>query len=115
MGAISALIVGPCVAAPLAGVLVYISQSGNAWVGGSALFAMAWGMGLPLLLVGASSSAWLPRSGPWMAGVSRFFGMLLHSRVNGYKYFEAIFIYAIIAPICLFASFIFKYFFNFFF
>jgi len=77
MGAISALIVGPCVAAPLAGVLVYISQSGNAWVGGSALFAMAWGMGLPLLLVGASSSAWLPRSGPWMAGVSRFFGMLL--------------------------------------
>jgi thiol:disulfide interchange protein DsbD len=77
MGALSALIVGPCVAAPLAGVLIYISQTGNAWAGGSALFAMAWGMGMPLLLVGASASTWLPRSGPWMTGVTRLFGMLL--------------------------------------
>nr|WP_254595029.1 protein-disulfide reductase DsbD [Achromobacter animicus] len=77
MGALSALIVGPCVAAPLAGALLYISQTGDVILGGSALFAMAWGMGVPLLIVGASSSALLPKAGPWMDGVKRLFGMLL--------------------------------------
>lgn len=77
MGAISALIVGPCVAAPLAGALLYISQTGDVVLGALALFALAWGMGLPLLVVGASSTAWLPAAGPWMAGVNRLFGMLL--------------------------------------
>ncbi len=77
MGAISALIVGPCVAAPLAGALLYISQTGDVALGAAALFAMAWGMGVPLLLVGASSRALLPKAGPWMEGVKRLFGMLL--------------------------------------
>ncbi|MEJ2895100.1 protein-disulfide reductase DsbD [Bordetella avium] len=77
MGAISALIVGPCVAAPLAGALLYISQTGDVLLGGSALFSMAWGMGVPLLVVGASSGALLPKAGPWMDGVKRLFGMLL--------------------------------------
>ena len=77
MGAISALIVGPCVAAPLAGALLYISQTGDVVLGGAALFAMAWGMGVPLLVVGASSGALLPKAGPWMDGVKRLFGMLL--------------------------------------
>jgi len=57
MGAVSALIVGPCVAAPLAGALLYISQTGDVWLGGAALFALAWGMGAPLLLVGTLSRA----------------------------------------------------------
>ncbi|HEY7805351.1 MAG TPA: protein-disulfide reductase DsbD [Orrella sp.] len=77
MGAISALIVGPCVAAPLAGALLYISQSGDWMLGGTALFAMAWGMGLPLLLVGASAGSLLPKAGAWMDGVKAFFGVLL--------------------------------------
>lgn len=77
MGALSALIVGPCVAAPLAGALLYISQTGDVVLGGSALFAMAWGMGVPLLIVGASSGALLPKAGAWMDGVKRLFGMLL--------------------------------------
>ncbi|OAS96358.1 protein-disulfide reductase [Achromobacter xylosoxidans] len=77
MGALSALIVGPCVAAPLAGALLYISQTGDVVLGGSALFAMAWGMGVPLLIVGTSSGALLPKAGPWMDGVKRLFGMLL--------------------------------------
>ncbi|OIJ42956.1 cytochrome C biogenesis transmembrane region family protein [Massilia timonae] len=77
MGAISALIVGPCVAAPLAGALVYISQTRDAFIGGSALFAMAVGMSVPLLLVGASAGTLLPRAGAWMAGVKRFFGVLM--------------------------------------
>jgi thiol:disulfide interchange protein DsbD len=77
MGALSALIVGPCVAAPLAGALLYISQTGDVWLGGAALFAMAWGMGVPLLLMGASAGKLIPRSGPWMEGVKQFFGVLL--------------------------------------
>lgn len=77
MGAISALIVGPCVAAPLAGALVYISQTKDAFIGGSALFAMAAGMSVPLLLVGASAGTLLPRAGAWMTGVKRFFGVLM--------------------------------------
>lgn len=77
MGALSALIVGPCVAAPLAGALLYIAKTGNAALGGLALFAMALGMGLPLILVGVAARHWLPRAGGWMDGVKRFFGMLL--------------------------------------
>ena len=77
MGAVSALIVGPCVAAPLAGALLYISQTGDVWLGGSALFAMAWGMGVPLLLMGASAGKLMPRAGSWMEGVKQFFGLLL--------------------------------------
>lgn len=77
MGAISALIVGPCVAAPLAGALVYISQTRDVVVGGSALFAMAIGMSVPLLLVGVSAGALLPRAGSWMNAVKRFFGVLM--------------------------------------
>jgi thiol:disulfide interchange protein DsbD len=77
MGMLSALIVGPCVAAPLAGALLYISQSGDAVLGGSALFAMALGMGVPLLAVGASAGALVPKAGAWMESVKRFFGVLL--------------------------------------
>lgn len=77
MGAISALIVGPCVAAPLAGALVYISQTRDVVVGGSALFAMAMGMGVPLLLVGMSAGSLLPRAGVWMEQIKRFFGVLM--------------------------------------
>jgi thiol:disulfide interchange protein DsbD len=77
MGAISALIVGPCVAAPLAGALVYIGQTRNVVTGGAALFAMAAGMSIPLLIVGVSAGSLLPRAGAWMNGVKRFFGVLL--------------------------------------
>ena len=77
MGALSALIVGPCVAAPLAGALLYIAQTGNAALGGIALFVMSLGMGAPLLLVGAFSRSLLPKSGPWMEGVKKFFGVLM--------------------------------------
>jgi thiol:disulfide interchange protein DsbD len=77
MGAISALIVGPCVAAPLAGALLYISQTSDWILGATALFAMAWGMGLPLLVMGASAGRLLPKAGPWMNGIKGFFGVLL--------------------------------------
>ncbi len=77
MGALSALIVGPCVAAPLAGALLYISQTRDVVLGGSALFVMALGMGVPLLLLGASAGALLPKAGPWMEAVKQFFGVLL--------------------------------------
>jgi thioredoxin:protein disulfide reductase len=77
MGGISALIVSPCVAAPLAGALVYISQSRDMALGGTALFALAAGMSVPLLLLGASAGHWLPRSGAWMEQVKHFFGVLL--------------------------------------
>jgi thiol:disulfide interchange protein DsbD len=77
MGVLSALILGPCVAAPLAGALLYISQSRDVVLGGSALFAMALGMGVPLLAIGASAGALLPKAGPWMDTVKRFFGALL--------------------------------------
>lgn len=77
MGAISALIVGPCVAAPLAGALVYISQTRDVVIGGSALFAMAVGMSVPLMLVGISAGSLLPRAGAWMESVKRFFGVLM--------------------------------------
>ena len=77
MGGLSALIVSPCVAAPLAGALLYISQTRDVLLGGSALFALAAGMSVPLLLVGASAGALLPRAGAWMESVKRFFGVLL--------------------------------------
>lgn len=77
MGAVSALIVGPCVAAPLAGALVYISQTRDVVLGGAALFAMAVGMSIPLLLVGLSAGALLPRAGAWMDSVKIFFGVLM--------------------------------------
>ncbi len=77
MGALSALIVGPCVAAPLAGALLYIAQTRDALLGGSALFAMGLGMGAPLLLVGVFSRSFLPKAGPWMEAVKKFFGVVL--------------------------------------
>lgn len=77
IGALSALVVGPCVAAPLAGALLYISQTRDVVIGGGALFAMAAGMSVPLLLVGVSAGALLPRAGPWMESVKRLFGVLL--------------------------------------
>lgn len=77
MGAISALIVGPCVTAPLAGALAYIAQTGDAVTGGGALFAMAIGMGVPLVLVGVGAGNLLPRAGRWMEATKRFFGFLL--------------------------------------
>lgn len=77
MGALSALIVGPCVAAPLAGALLYIGKSHDVVLGGSALFTMALGMGVPLLLVGASAGTLLPKAGMWMEAVKKFFGVML--------------------------------------
>ena len=77
MGGISALIVSPCVAAPLAGALVYLSQTRDVMLGGTALFSLAAGMSIPLLLVGASAGALLPRAGGWMTEVKRLFGLLL--------------------------------------
>jgi len=77
MGAISAVIVGPCVAAPLAGALLYVSQSHDVLLGGAALFIMGLGMGLPLIVIGASAGALLPKAGAWMQSVKNFFGVLL--------------------------------------
>jgi thiol:disulfide interchange protein DsbD len=77
MGALSALIVGPCVAAPLAGALLYIAQTRDAVLGGAALFAMALGKGVPLVIVGVSTRSLLPHAGPWMDSVKKFFGVLL--------------------------------------
>lgn len=77
MGGVSALVVGPCVAAPLAGALVYISQTKDVVLGGLALFAMALGMSVPLLLVGVSAGSLLPRAGAWMERVKQVFGMML--------------------------------------
>jgi len=77
MGALSAVIVSPCVAAPLAGALLYISQTRDVALGGAALFAMALGMGAPLVAVGVSEGALLPKSGPWLNRVKYFFGVLL--------------------------------------
>ncbi|MFH2135849.1 MAG: protein-disulfide reductase DsbD [Pseudomonadota bacterium] len=77
MGALSAIIMGPCVAAPLAGALLYISQTHDAVLGGSALFTMGLGMGVPLLVIGTSAGTLLPKAGPWMESVKRFFGVLM--------------------------------------
>jgi thiol:disulfide interchange protein DsbD len=77
MGVLSAVIVSPCVAAPLAGALLYISQTRDVALGGAALFSMALGMGVPLIAVGVSEGALLPRSGAWMEIVKQVFGVLL--------------------------------------
>ena len=77
LGMLSAAIVSPCVAAPLAGALLYISQQGDVWLGGSALFVMALGMGVPLIVVGVTEGALLPRAGLWMNRVKQAFGVLM--------------------------------------
>lgn len=77
MGVLSTLIVSPCVTAPLVGVLMYIGQTGDLVLGGSALFAMGIGMGIPLLIIGMSAGKWLPKSGAWMEAVKKFFGLLM--------------------------------------
>jgi thiol:disulfide interchange protein DsbD len=77
MGVLSAVIVGPCVAPPLAAALAFIAQTGNTTLGGVALFVMALGMGVPLLLVGISAGALLPRAGGWMNAVKYFFGVMM--------------------------------------
>lgn len=77
MGGLSALIVGPCVAAPLAGALIYISQTRDVWLGGLALFSLAAGMSVPLLLLGLSAGSLLPRAGGWMVHVKHAFGVML--------------------------------------
>ena len=77
MGFLSALIVGPCVAPPLAGALVYIGQSGDALLGGAALFVLSIGMGIPLLLIGAGAGKYMPRPGGWMDTVSHIFGVVM--------------------------------------
>ncbi len=77
MGALSSLIVGPCVAAPLAGALIYIGQTGDAVLGGSALFALGLGMGVPLLLLGASAGKLLPKAGNWLNSTKAVFGVIM--------------------------------------
>ncbi len=77
MGLLSAVIVGPCVAPPLAGALLYISQTGDAQLGGLALFAMGLGFGVPLLIIGISSGELLPRAGAWMNNIKRVFGVIM--------------------------------------
>lgn len=77
MGLLSALIVGPCVAPPLAGALIYIGQTGDAMLGGAALFAMSMGMGAPLLAIGTAAGKWMPRAGGWMDNVKAAFGVSL--------------------------------------
>lgn len=77
MGVLSALIVGPCVAAPLAGALLYIAQTGDAALGGLALFMLGFGMGAPLILLGLGLRTLLPKAGPWMEGVKKGFGVML--------------------------------------
>ena len=77
MGILSALIVGPCMAAPLAGALIYIAQSADPVLGGLALFSLSIGMGVPLLLVGVSAGHILPKVGVWMTRIKAAFGVLL--------------------------------------
>ncbi|PMR79199.1 protein-disulfide reductase DsbD [Halomonas urumqiensis] len=76
-GALSVLVVSPCISAPLAGALVFISSTGDALLGGAALLALGLGMGVPLLLVGTFGTTLLPRTGAWMNGVKIAFGLLL--------------------------------------
>lgn len=77
MGGLSALIVGPCVAAPLAGALVFIGQTGNVVLGGAALFMLGFGMGVPLLIIGASAGKILPKSGHWLDVINPVFGVIM--------------------------------------
>jgi len=77
MGLLSALIVGPCVAPPLMGALIYIGQTGDPYLGGAALFALSMGMGAPLVAIGTAGGKFLPRAGGWMDAVKAVFGVLL--------------------------------------
>ncbi|RXJ53784.1 protein-disulfide reductase DsbD [Candidatus Marinarcus aquaticus] len=77
MGFLSALIVGPCVAPPLAGALVYIGQTGDALLGAAALFVLSLGMGMPLLALGVGAGKYMPKPGKWMDTVSKLFGILM--------------------------------------
>jgi len=77
LGVLSSLLVSPCVSAPLAGALLYISASGDALGGALKLFALGLGMGAPLLLVATGGAAWLPKSGPWLNTVKNAIGVLL--------------------------------------
>lgn len=77
MGLLSALIVGPCVTAPLVGALIYIAETGDAVLGGMALFSLSMGMGAPLLVIGTSAGKLLPKAGSWMDAIKAFFGVLL--------------------------------------
>lgn len=77
MGFLSALIVGPCVAPPLAGALVYIGQTGDAILGGMALFVMSLGMGVPLLLIGLGAGRFMPKPGGWMESITKIFGIVM--------------------------------------
>ncbi len=77
MGAVSSLVVSPCVTAPLAGALLYIAATGDALYGGLALLSLGLGMGIPLIIAGVSGGRFLPRSGAWMTGVKRLFGVLM--------------------------------------
>ena len=77
MGLLSGLIVGPCLAPPLAGALVFIGQQGDPLLGASALFSLSMGMGIPLLVIGTSAGSLLPKAGPWMDGIKSVFGVLM--------------------------------------
>lgn len=77
MGVLSALIVGPCIAAPLAGALIYIGHTGDALLGGLALFSMGIGSGVPLIIIGTSAGKLMPKAGPWMFAIKGFFGVSL--------------------------------------
>lgn len=77
MGCLSTLVISPCVTAPLVGVLTYIGNTGNAILGGVALFVLGLGSGIPLLIIGTSAGKWLPKSGPWMNGIKIVLGILM--------------------------------------
>jgi|EndMetStandDraft_5_1072996.scaffolds.fasta_scaffold38531_1 thiol:disulfide interchange protein DsbD len=77
MGCLSTLVISPCVTAPLVGVLTYIGNTGNAILGGTALFVLGLGSGVPLLIIGTSEGKWLPKSGPWMNGIKIFLGIMM--------------------------------------
>ena len=77
MGCLSTLVISPCITAPLVGVLTYIGNTGNAILGGLALFVLGLGSGVPLLIIGTSAGKWLPKSGPWMNGIKIILGVLM--------------------------------------
>jgi len=77
MGALSAVIIGPCAAPPVFAALAFVSRTGDAVLGGAALFAMALGIGAPLIALGASAGTLLPKAGPWMQSINRVFGVIM--------------------------------------
>ena len=77
MGLLSGLIVGPCLAPPLAGALIFIGQHGDPVLGGTALFSLSMGMGLPLIVIGTSAGSLLPKAGGWMNSIKYIFGVLM--------------------------------------